>query len=154
MHPWKRAHALAKGRQHAHAVARQHEKRRRKRPQKSDHSHSLLSRAEQQRSTLWPCLTGRSACECVLENRDFFVCESKQCSWMLAYIYVVRRKKKEFFCEMIFVRACVFYGRVESVLEFFVVGRLNVLIKSHRETIVCPVQGCHPTKTNACPSPK
>jgi len=69
---------------------------------------------------------------------------------------VVRRKKKRvfFFCEMIFVRACVFYGRVESVLEFFVVGRLNVLIKSHRETIVCPVQGFHPTKTNACPSPK
>jgi len=154
MHPWKRAHALAKGRQHAHAVARQHEKRRRKRPQKSDHSHSLLSRAERQRSTLWPCLTGRSACECVLENRDFLVCESKQCSWMLAYMCGSEEEKRVFFWDDFCARMCVLrQSWIGAGILRCWSFKCTYKITS-RITIVCPVQGFHPTKTNACPSPK
>jgi len=65
MHPWKRAHALAKGRQHAHAVTWQHEKEEEKDPKKVIILilfFRALSNSEARCDPAWPVEARASVC--------------------------------------------------------------------------------------------
>lgn len=96
MHPWKRAHALAKGRQHAHAVTWQHEKEEEKDLKKVIILilfYRALSNSEARCDPAWPVEARASVC---LRIATFW-CVNPGNVVECSRTCVVRRKKKEFF---------------------------------------------------------